>query len=285
MKKSLFFMILILMTNLALASSVTGSAIIIDADYITIYPGEEEQINLDIENNFDYSIEEISASLILENIPFNAIGSSEKEVDEIDDEDSENIQFKIKASTDIEPGDYNIPYKIRYKDDSGNITIKEGSFGIRVSAKTNLDFSVETENAIINKQGKLSLKVINKGLGEIKFISVKIFPQGYELLSSDQIYIGTIDSDEDDTATYDVIFKEKNAKLIAKIEYKDFENLEKSQSINLPIKVYTQEEAINLGLIQQNRINLYLGIVAGIILLWIIWGRIKKRRKNKNRNK
>ena len=260
------------------------SALVVDADYITIFSGEDGKISVDIENNHNFDIEDISMSLELDEIPFTSVGSSEKDIDDIDEDDDDSVSFTLRASTDITPGDYNIPYKVKYTNvDTDERETKEGSFGIRVSAKTEIDFSVETKDAILEKQGRVSLKIVNKGLGEVRFVDVQIFPQAYELLSTEKIYIGNIDSDDSDFASFDVIFKSTDTVLSAKVDYKDFDNNEKSETVNLPFKVYTQEEALELGLIQKSNTLLYLGVVVVLVIVWFGWRTYRKSKKRKQR--
>ncbi len=271
------------------------SALVVNADYITLYAGEEGKVTIEIENNENFDIEDISITLELggkkifnefgmiieetEKLPFIVIGSTEKNIDDIDEDDEEKVSFILKASTDIIPGDYNIPYTIKYINDED--FKKEASFGLRVSARTELDFAVEVRDiAIVNDEGRISLEIINKGLGEIKSMSVQIFPEGFELLSKDKIFIGTINADDTDIASFDVIYKTTNPVLSAKIEYKDFDNNEKTKIISLPIKVYTKEEALELGLIKKNTIGIYIGAILALIIIWIGYRKIKKRRKN-----
>lgn len=264
------------------------SALNVDSEYITIYSGQEGSVTLEVGNNLNDDLNDVSVRLNLEGLPFTSVGSSEK-IEDIDEDDEEKFTFKLKASTDIVPGDYNIPYVISYEYDSEDIT-ETGSFGLRVSAKTELDFSVESKGAsietpIVGSQGQISFKIINQGLGEVKFVSVQVFPSGYELISSDKIYIGNIDSDDSDFATFDVIFKNKNPTLSVKVNYKDFDNKDQVETITLPVKVYTMEEALSLGLIQKNRSGLYVGGVIVIVVIWFIWRKVKKaRKKNKVRN-
>lgn len=261
------------------------SALVVDANYITIYPGEQGNVKINVENNFNYDIEEVYISLNLENIPFTAIGSSEKKLDDLNEDDDDSATFVLKVSTDAIPKDYDIPYTVRYTNsDTDERENRSGIFGIRVSAKTEIDFSAEKENAIVGSQGKISLKIVNKGLGEIKFVSVQIFPQGYKLLSSDKVYIGNIASDDSDFASFDVVFETSMPTLSARVTYKDFDNNEKSEMVNLPIEVYTQEQALSLGLIKQSRTGLYIGIIIPLLIIWYIWRKIKKaRKKNKQR--
>jgi len=286
------------LTFLVLTLNLT-SALVVNADYITLYAGEEGKVTIEIENNENFDIEDVSVNLELggkkifnefgmiieetEKLPFIVIGSTEKNIDDINEDDEEKVSFILKASTDIIPGDYNIPYTIKYinADDNDEDFKKEASFGLRVSARTELDFAVEVrDTAIVGNEGKISLEIINKGLGEIKSMSVQIFPEGFELLSKDKIFIGTINADDTDIASFDVIYKTTNPILSAKIEYKDFDNNEKTEIISLPIKVYTREEALELGLIKKNTTGIYIGAIFALIIIWIGYRKIKKRRKN-----
>ena len=261
-----------------------AAGIIVDSNYETIYPGESEEIILEIENNENFEIVDVSLALDLSDLPFTTIGSSEKDVDDIDEDDDEKVSFNLRASIDITPGDYNIPYILKYvnAENASEEFEKTGSFGLRVSAKTDLDFMVDVQdNAIVGEEGEISLEIINKGLGEIKSVSVQIFPQGFELLSKDKIFVGTIDADDSDSATFDVIYKTTNPILSAKVEYKDFDNKDQTETINLSFKVYTKEKALELGILQRPNYLVYL--IIGILVIAYIIHRILKKRKRKNR--
>ena len=279
------------------------STIAIDADYITIYSGERGTVSIDIENTENFDIEDVTIGLDLgakkifnefgmlvgetEALPFSVIGSTEKDVDNLDEDDDERVHFTIRAATDITPGDYNIPYVVKYvnaEDGTGTVIEKTGSFGLRVSAKTELNFAVETrEEAIVGRSGKISLEIINKGLGEIKSVYVQIYPSGFELLSKDKIFIGTVDADDTDLATFDVIYRSTSPVLSATIQYKDFDNNDQTVTVSLPIKVYTEERALELGIIEKDNRILYTGIVIGILVVWFIYRKVKKRKRRKNR--
>ena len=283
---------LVLTLNLA-------SALVVDADYVTIYPGESGSVKVEVDNNFDFDIEDVSIALDMgsktitnelgmvvgetEALPFTVIGSSERDVDDLDEDDDDSVTFTIRASTDITPGDYNIPYVVKYtnaEDSNATQEEKTGSFGLRVSAKTNIDFSAETKDNIIGQQGRISLKIVNKGLGEIKFVSVQVSPQGYELISSKDVYVGTIDSDDSDFASFDVVFKTTRPTLSAIVNYNDFDNNAKTQTISIPVNVYTVEKALELGLIKKTNYTPYF-VVGGLVIVWIVYRKIKKRRNRR----
>jgi hypothetical protein len=260
------------------------SALSVNADYASIYPGEEGKVSVELHNNDNFDIEFVSMALNIGTLPFITVGSSEKSIDEIDEDDEESVTFIIKPSTDITPGDYEIPYTLKYTNvDTGISATKTGSFGLKVNAKTEIAFSAETKNNIIRQKGKITLKIVNKGLGELKFVSVQVFPQGYDLLSPDTTYIGNIGSDDSDSASFDVFFNSLSPSLYAKITYKDLDNQDQSKTITLPIKVYTEEKALEIGLIKKNNTLLYTGIFIVLIIIWIIYRKIKKRNKKNGR--
>ena len=263
-----------------------ASAVIVDAEYITLYPGEEGRINLDIENNENFDIEDVTITIDLSDLPFTSVGSSTKDVDDLDEDDDDSTSFTIRASTGITPGDYNIPYTIKYVDaaDNDENFTDEGSFGVRVSARTDLDFSVEIRDiAIVGREGQVTLEIVNRGLGEIKSVSVQVFPQGFELLSSNKVFVGSIDADDSDTATFDIIYQSQSPRLFATVTYKDFDNNDQTEAINLPINVYTEQQALELGLISRSNTFLYVIIVAILIVAWFIWRRIRKNRQRKRK--
>lgn len=280
--KQKFILPIIVLIFLVVASHF-ASALNVDSEYVVTFPGDENSVKLEVKNTLDYDLYDVSVKLVLDNLPFTSVGSSEK-VKDIDEDDKESFTFTLKSSTDITPGDYNIPYKITYLNDNDSTVTETGTFGLRVSAKTEIDFSAETTNAIIGQQGKVNLKIINKGLGGLGFVSVEVFPQGYELISPEKVYIGTIDSDDSDFASFDVVFNSAEPILIAKVDYRDFDNNEKSQTVNLPFNVYTREKALELGLIQKTSYTIY--IVIGVVIVgWLVWRKVKKnKKKNKIKN-
>lgn len=275
--KTLGIIAVIILAEMALAS-----ALAIDANYLAIYPGGQGKVDVKIDNNENFDIQDISMALNLANLPFTSVGSSEKNIDEINEDDDDKISFTIKASNDIKPGDYNIPYTIKYTNSDNDESLeKDGSFGLRVSAKTEIEFSIDVgENPIIDQQGKVSLEIINRGLGDIKAVYVEITPQGFDLLSQNKVFIGTIAADDTDSASFDVVYKSTSPVLNAKVYYKDFDNNDQTEDVNILFKVYTREEALNLGLIKKNNTWIYVIILVILIIAWFVWRRIKKRKKN-----
>jgi len=274
-----FIFALMLVSTMALASAM----IVSDVEGGKVFPGESTKVQLTVDNTLTDDVQDISVVLNLEGTGFTSVGSSEDSIDEIREGKDESFSYTIKAPSTLRPGEYNIPYTIIYTfQDSSNR--KNGSFGITVGAKTELSYSIESNNNVIGEQGELSLKVVNKGLGDIRFVSIRLMPNsGYTLLSDENVYVGTISSDDFETASYKVKFNNENAVLDAVVTYKDFDNVQRTEKVTLPLTVYSREKALELGIIKKSNAMVYASTIIILIVLWFVWRIYKKRQREKKR--
>lgn len=267
---------------LVLALSLTSAMVVKSVEADNFQPGSEQDISLEIKNTLNEDAEDVSLTLDLTGLPFSIIGS-EDNPDEISEDDNENFDFTIKAANSAKAGDYTIPYVITYNLGSNiSQSSKTGTFTLTVEAEPELVYSVSTDTPVVGSKAKLTLNIINKGLGDAKFVSLTLIPEGYTLLSDENVYIGTIDSDDTQKENFEVIFTKQNPTLTAKVEYKDFDNNLITKTINLPVTVYSQEQALKLGIIKANNTGVYILVLAVGIIGWII---IRKIRKKKRLNK
>lgn len=277
-----YFALPLALLGLILMSSFASAVVISSVDYNPLFPGTETDLVITIKNDLDSDIEDVSLSLDFSKVPLAVIGSSEESVDEIREDKREDFNFRIRPSSEVTAGDYIVPYTLIYSDSDGvRQPPKQGSITIAVSANTDLTYTVSAESPVVGKQGKISLRIVNKGFADAKFVSVKIFPDGYTLLSEDEVYIGTISSDDFETATFDVIFSQENPEIVASVDYTDFDNQKRNTPVALPLTVYSQERALELGIIQRSyTLQIVIAIVV-VIVLWFVWRSISKRRRLK----
>jgi hypothetical protein len=277
--KSLVFAFILLMCISFASSALFISNTVQD----TIYPGDSGELTISLKNDFDYDIEDVSLSLDFSKTKFTAIGSSEKSMDEIKDGDKEDFKFTIKSASDLSPGDYLIPYTMGYKYDNTTPSLT-GFIGATVNSKTKLDYSVSADNLVIGQKSRVNLKIINKGFGDIKFATITLQPSGFKLLSSDKSYMGLIGSDDFETANFDIIFEKSSARVMATMTYMDFENNEKIENIDLPIKVYSVKDAESLGIIQKSNFIYFIFTPLLIIIFILVIRRLRKKKKQKEKD-
>ena len=244
----------------------------------TIAPGKEGQLKIILKNTLSDDVEDVTLSLDLANVPFTTLGGSSETQDEIQEGDRETFTFTLRADTSAKAGDYKIPYTITYKNASSAL---KGTIGVRISAKPEISYTASADVPVIDSKGKINLKIINKGLGEARFATLRITPQGYTLLSDSEVYIGSINSDDFETASFDVIFKSKSASLSGILEYSDLEGKKYSLPLAYSLNVYTQDEAVKQGIIKKNNAGMYVGLIILLIIIWLVYRNIAKRRRLK----
>ncbi len=274
------------LASIILTLSLVSAMSIKSVDVNSFQPGSEQDVNVGIKNIFNEDATDVSLNLNLAGLPF-YITDSKSNVDEIISGDTEYFDFTVKAASSATAGDYSIPYTLTYTlGNDSQMSTKSGVFTFTVDASPELSYSASVDTPVVGSQGKINLNVVNSGLGEAKFVSVTISPQGYTLLSDSNDYIGTIDSDDSQSVSFNAIFNQPNPILIAKVEYRNFDNQQITDNVELPITVYSKEDALKLGIIKPNNTFAFL-ILAGLIFgSWVIVKKIrKKRRLNKTQGR
>ncbi len=277
MNKIGLFALVLGLVMLAVVQAVSIESVNVDI----LRPGETGKIIVDIENNFEDTAKNVVFEIDVSGTPFNVVGSSSFGVNKIEEDDDERFAFGIRVSPTAEPGEYQIPYKLSYMIDNEKFS-RENAIGVKIVTESIVEFGANAENAVVGERGTVEIKIINKGLGDLRFASVKIFPKGFTLVSDQEVYIGDVDSDDFEVASFDVLFAKQNVDAKVIIEYRDSENILVRENVELPLTVYNRENAFELGIIKKNNSILYVSIAVLIIVLWIVIRAIQKRRRLRN---
>ncbi len=245
-----------------------------------IAPGESVQIILEIENMGDEKVEDVSVMLDLSgSIPLAPQASStERRVEKISKNTIASVSFQVKVLPDADEKVYKIPVRISYQDAFGSSFIKEDLISLEVTTSPLLDVSVDKSGFVIGRKSSVGVTVVNRGLGEIRFLKIRLLPGNYEILSSDQEYVGNLDSDDFQTVDFDVIFHDMLAVMRLEIAYTDASNRVYSEEKRLPITIYSLEKAKELGIVKS---RVWIALVGGIVLLLILLFILRLLRKKK----
>lgn len=242
----------------------------------TVQPGKEIQLKLVIESAGEGDIENVLVALDLTSVPFApAASSNEKIIDEIEERERETVYFQVQALPSAESQVYKIPVIITQNGQS-----KTSFVGVEVSAPVSLDVLLDTTEALlVGSPGKVVLKVVNKGLIPIKFLTVMVRESpSYELLSPATAYIGEVDVGDFETEEFSIIPRTADPTLSVRLEYRDAANRPFSELRQLPLRVYTPEEAQQLGLVEASGFfsPLLVLLAVGVIAL-LIFRKFRKR--------
>ncbi|MFH1325353.1 MAG: hypothetical protein ABIH49_01110 [archaeon] len=246
-----------------------------------VAPGEIVKMTIKLENNLGYDLESVDVSLVLSGVPFAPKGSSSDFSSEIDDDDSESFNFELISSADAIAGAYEIPVHVNYQKSGDNLTLsKDFSVSVIVNAKP--DLTLSSEGFLIkNQKNEIEIKVTNIGLGKAKFLEVELGGSGlYDILSSNNIYVGDLESDDFDSVSFDVFAKQNGMlEFPITLNYRDAMNNQITEAKKILIKSYDAEEAQSLGLVSKSNTLIYVSVAVLILVAWFFWRKLKKKKR------
>jgi len=141
-------------------------------------------------------------------------------------------------------------------------------------------------------RGTVTLNIVNRGDLDVKYLVMELMPiEQYEIISPSRIYIGEMESDDFETAEFDIYFHENVAldasqriQLPVFLEYTDANDKKYSESQSVYLKVYSQKDLTKMGLsadYNQTMQYVMLGIGA-LFVLFLAWRYYKKKQEEKS---
>lgn len=253
----------------------------LDPEHIS--PGQEATLTVIVENLADITLDQVKAKLDLDGLPFAPIGSTDEiTLDHLRRGEEARLTFRLIALPNAQSEVHKVPLQISFFDNTGVETIRTNNIGIIVDEQPDYTVSLEDSKIVLpNQKGDLILSVSNRGIAELKFVTIEMLPaQGFSILSSPRIYLGNLESDDFETAQF-TVYPETSGELSVpfQIEYKDSYNRPHKDRLQIPVKVYTSSEAKKYGLVAKKS---YWPIIIVIILvvLALLWWRRKKKKKH-----
>jgi len=251
-----------------------------------IKPGDKAILTFLLENMENIGLKDIKVKLDLTDLSLAPIGSStEKIIYKINPNKRAEVDFTLIADADAESGLNKVPVSINYRDKLNNNYSINSDIGLIIGARPEMTVNIdEAEIKQSGQTGEVTIKFVNKGISDIKFLEVKLAKtDDFKLLSPDTVYIGNIDSDDYETADFDIKVEEtdKNEIILPlTVEYKDANNQDIKENIDLNLILYSQEEVKELGLAKGNGT---VGIIVVIVIIvaglagFIFWRKRKRK--------
>ena len=291
---------ILLVANMFLVAGVTIKDVTSTPDEVE--PGEVFDVSIEIQNTHDFDIENVRVKLMLteEEVEVNAFGvaetegknvpfapyqaSSEKFLEDLDSDEKEDFKFKLIALPDTASGVYKVPVEITYEDADAKVYTKNEIISVIVNSDPELKVSlVDSVILIKGQENTFSVKLVNSGLADVKFVYVNAREvSGMRYVSEKEQYIGDVDSDDFDSVEFTVYIEEgasNSIRLPLTLKFRDATNKEFTQSKNVVLKVYTLEEARELGLVAKPSYKYPIGI--GVVVVLYLGYRFNKKRKLK----
>ncbi|MCF7866060.1 COG1361 S-layer family protein [Candidatus Woesearchaeota archaeon] len=238
-----------------------------------------------------------SATGLIADLPFVPINSgSQKTVDKIKPGQTAEFDFEIAAYPDAESKMYKLPIQVSYRDEIGTQYNKTIITGLEVNSQPELMVILDQIDINTEKlSGELILSVTNKGISDLKLMTITLKEsQQYEIVSStNQVYIGNVDSDDFETANFEIQVKEDDSSELLKdpskaketgtikfpilVEYKDSLNKDYKQT-------YELEYTIRQPTVNNNSSGTTIAVIIIILIIVgvVVFRKKKKAKKKKN---
>jgi hypothetical protein len=243
-----------------------------------IQPGDTINVDISLKNGGQITVKDIDVTLDMDESVMAPIGSgSTKRIKEILPGATGKVSFTLIADTSADIKVYSIPLMLKYRDVRNTEYEDETRISLIMSAEPDLSLVVDSsEVGSPGKPGTVTLKVINKGIMDLKYLNARLVStEQYEVLSpSNEEYIGNLDSDDFETIEFIINPAQKDVRLNLVMDFKDPYNKEYSQTYDLPLRIVSKAE-LGESSFPWGSVLFVLLVIAGIIYWWY------KRRKKK----
>ena len=187
--------------------------------------------------------------------------------------------YKISALPDSESGIYKVPVIIDYINKIGEVVEENVTISLLIGDAPDLMVSASSSDIYNGKDtGTINIKIVNKGLTDLKFMSIELEgTEEFSLSSSNQEYIGDVDSDDFETAEFIVKIPDRRSKIMLPInlEYRDANNKEFTESRNIQLNIPDKADLNGRSSSSTWIIIIILIVVGFFVYRW--WKKKKKR--------
>jgi hypothetical protein len=245
-----------------------------------IVPGQMFEVRMKLRNAGRIAVKNLDVGIDLEDGKFSTIGTGTKQrVKYVGAGETTEVTFTLASDTSTEVRLYTVPVSLMYQDDRNKDYTDTARISLVVNAEPELSMTVDaTDYEKKTKPGTVSLKVVNKGVVDLKYLTVVLIktPE-YEILSpSNEAYVGNLDSDDFETVDFIVKPLVDSPRLKVALEFKDPYNVDFREQWDLPLRIITEKE---LGKKKPPYALIALGII--VVLGVIYWWRKKGKKKRR----
>lgn len=254
-----------------------------------IKPGSSGKLLIKLTNTGNNDLKDIKVKLDLDDSEFSPVGTTdEKMLKLIQRGYSSMVEYELLASADAEAKEYKIPIEIKYKDEfNDNYTVENK---ITVMMDSTPDYLLALEDTKVyerKKSGKVVLSISNVGQSELKYMSMRLIDSDdYSVIGKHEEYVGNLESDDFETADFDIYVgktKKKNIPLKVQLIFKDSYNNGYTEQKEVYMNLYSHSLAIKLGLAKRSKMWWFLAV--GLLVILAGYFYYVKKYKGKERKK
>ncbi|HSU72672.1 MAG TPA: hypothetical protein VLJ21_02390 [Candidatus Binatia bacterium] len=259
----------------------------------TVAPGEPFPVDVTVKNKASATLRSVRVSLEILHLfeagsgfatfelPFTPVGTGiERTIDALGPGESQTLHFTLEANPDAENKPYKIPVTIDYIDPNGENQNRGDVVGVIVGAEPELSVAIDsTEISSDVDAGNVVVRFVNYGVNDIKFLNARMQETNeYVVVSSPDVYIGKVDSDDYETAEFRIALTSKaddRIEIPLVMEYRDANNEKYSKGVSLTLVRYTPKQ---LGTQKSSTFLVVIVIIVLALVGWFVYRRFRRRR-------
>ncbi|VVB73884.1 Uncharacterised protein [uncultured archaeon] len=243
-------------------------------------PGQAGTVTVSLDNIASVSLKDITVKLDLSgsDIPFAPInGTTEKRVDMIETGKSVDVPFSVMAFSDATPKVYKVPITLAYFDSLGKNYSKSVLTSLLVKTEPSLMMVHEQTTVVKNgSKNSVTISIVNRGLSQVKFMTAVLADSAsgeYQILTPKQVYVGDINSDDSETAEYDLFISTDNDRITLPltVAYEDTLGNSYTETENVPVNVFNSQTAVQFGLEKAVTADPIMMGAAGLVFLYVLY--------------
>ncbi|MBI2139213.1 hypothetical protein HYU13_06495 [Candidatus Woesearchaeota archaeon] len=246
--------------------------------------GNPSEVSVQLENLGKSLIRDIKVNLDLANVPFAVLESTnEKLLANIGPNSTGTVKFTLAPLPDAKSSLYKIPLKISFFDRLGNLYTKNDTMGLAVGGEPELIAYLDSSEILSpGESGRVSIRLVNAGVTDVKFLTASAAPgEGYRITSSQVLYLGNIDSDDYETASFSLSVSPKAKRPITiplTAKFKDSNNREFEKNFTVSLPLYSSSEAASLGLKKNNTGFKIFSLIIVIAVAGFVYYRLRRKK-------
>jgi len=249
-----------------------------------LIPGSEAIININLKNTANTLMRDITVKLDLDEVPFTPLTSvNEKKINKLSPDEEVIVSFNVIVDPDASSEPYKVPLYFTFYDGMDVLQSKNYTIGILVDSEAELQLDIEdTEIYTKGGTGKITISISNIGPTDLKFVSLQLMGgDDYEVIGTDRIYLGNLNSDDFETADFKINSKSsRDIQLKVLVEYKNSYNEAFNQIYDVNLPMYSGGKAVAYGLASKN--GGFVSLIFYILLILFVYSWWKERKIQKD---
>ncbi len=227
-----------------------------------LLPGQEKEITFELQNvgtspAYDIVLEMqedrtiVATGAVVER-DITPLGAAAAYIQTLSPGEKKITTLKVSVTNTATIKNYTLPIKVSYRNAAGTRTTDTSYIGLKVYANAQLDSTLKESAGVIivGQKTDVTIELFNKGLGKAEFTLVELSTADGTIEKARQ-FIGALGPNDVDTVKTSMVFNkvgDQNVKVT--ISYQDADAVDKTTTINVPIKVQAASaEAPNILLI------------------------------------